>query len=100
MELRRTRRSLGIGVVVIAGGLLGLFCAWGAVNAGSTAFYAICGALALGLGAVLVRDELRPFRFRIDEDGLTLRDGPVPWSAIDRVVLDEPPPPATTGPHL
>lgn len=100
MELRRRRRSLGLAVLVIAAGLVGLFCAWGAVNPGSAVFYAVCGALALVLGAVLARDELRPFRFGIGEEGLALREGLVPWSRIERVVLDEPVPPASSGAHL
>ncbi|MFG2040357.1 hypothetical protein [Dactylosporangium sp. NPDC048998] len=100
MELQRRRRSLGLALLVVAFGLVALICAWGAANVGSTVFYAVCGALAVGLGAVLVRDELRPFRFAISADGVTTRDGLVEWAAVERVVLDEPTPPATSGPHL
>ncbi|MER7009505.1 hypothetical protein ABT297_41560 [Dactylosporangium sp. NPDC000555] len=100
MELQRRRRSLGLALLVVVFGLVGLVCAWGAANVGSAVFYAGGGALALALGAVLVRDELRPFRFAISEQGVTTRDGLVEWAAIERVVLDEPTPPATSGPHL
>ncbi|WP_432824206.1 hypothetical protein [Dactylosporangium sp. CA-092794] len=100
MQLQRRRRSLGLALLVVAFGLVALVCAVGAVNTATRVFYAVCGALAIGLGAVLLRDELRPFVFGIDAAGLTLRDGPVPWSAVDRIVLDEPVPPATSGAHL
>ncbi|MEV8516806.1 hypothetical protein [Dactylosporangium sp. NPDC051484] len=100
MELQRRRRSLGLALLIVVFGLVGLVCAWGAANVGSTVFYAVCAALALALGAVLVRDELRPFQFAISEQGVTTRDGLVEWAAIEQVVLDEPTPPATSGPHL
>jgi hypothetical protein len=101
MELQRRRRSLGLALLVIAFGLVAVVCAVAAANTATTVVYAACGALALGLGGVLLRDEFRPFRFVIGPDGLTLRDGStVGWSSIERVVLDEPTPPATSGPHL
>jgi hypothetical protein len=101
MELQRRRRSMGLALLVIAFGLVAFGCAWGAVNTATRICYAAGGALALALGAVLVRDELRPFRFVIATQGLTLRDGTtIVWPDIDRIVLDEPTPPATSGPHL
>ncbi|WP_433073086.1 hypothetical protein ACQP1P_24945 [Dactylosporangium sp. CA-052675] len=99
MELQRRRRSLGFALLVVVFGLLALACAWGS-GSGARLILAIGGLAALVLGATLVRDEFRPFRFAIGADGITTRDGLVPWSAIDKVVLDEPVPPATSGPHL
>ncbi|GAA4258485.1 hypothetical protein GCM10022255_079350 [Dactylosporangium darangshiense] len=101
MELQRRRRSLGLAVLVVVFGLVALVCAWGAVNTATRIVYAACGVLALLIGTVLMRDELRPFRFVINADGLTLRDGTtLAWSQVDRIILDEPTPPATSGPHL
>ncbi|MEV6925054.1 hypothetical protein AB0M46_11210 [Dactylosporangium sp. NPDC051485] len=101
MELQRRRRSLGLALVVIAFGVVALLCAWGARGSLGAVIFLAGGVLALGLGAALARDELRPFRFAIGPDGVTLRDGTlVAWAAIERVVLDEPTPPATSGPHL
>jgi hypothetical protein len=102
MELQRSRRTLGLGIAVLVGGVLGLICAWGAVDTLSTVFYAGFAVLALTVGTVLIRDELKPFRFTITPEGLTLRSGPLPWSGIDRIVLDEPPPTNSRGPgpHL
>ncbi|MER7283453.1 hypothetical protein ABT369_54435 [Dactylosporangium sp. NPDC000244] len=99
MELQRRRRSLGFALLVVVFGLLALACAWGS-DSGARLILAIGGLAALVLGATLVRDEFRPFRFAIGADGITTRDGLVPWSAIDTVTLDEPVPPATSGPHL
>jgi len=101
MELQRRRQSLGLSVLVIAFGLVAFVCAAAAAGSGARVLYAACGLLAVTLGGVLLRDELRPFRFVIAEDGLTLRDGTtIAWPDIDRIVLDEPTPPATSGPHL
>ncbi|MGI5241533.1 hypothetical protein [Dactylosporangium sp. CA-139066] len=101
MELHRRRRSTGLAVLVIVFGLVAVVCAWGAANTATTVVYALCGALALAIGGVLLRDEFRPFRFVIAEDGLTLRDGgTVAWTDLDHIVLDEPTPPAMSGPHL
>jgi hypothetical protein len=99
MELQRRRRSLGLALLVVVFGLVALVCAGGSTGA-ATVLYAVCGAAAVLLGAVLLRDELRPFRFAIGPEGITTRDGLVAWPAIERVVLDEPTPPATSGPHL
>ncbi|MFI5907576.1 hypothetical protein [Dactylosporangium sp. NPDC051541] len=99
MELQRRRRSLGLALLVIAFGLVALVCARGSTG-GTIALYAIGGIVAIALGAVLLRDELRPFRFAIGPDGITTRAGLVEWAAIDKVILDEPTPPATSGPHL
>ncbi|WP_432967489.1 hypothetical protein [Dactylosporangium sp. CA-233914] len=99
MELRRRRRSLGLALLVVFFGLVALVCAWGASGAG-TWIYLVAGIVAILLGGTLVRDELRPFRFAIGPQGITTRDGLIEWAAIDRVVLDEPTPPATSGPHL
>jgi hypothetical protein len=99
MQLQRRRRSLGFALLVIAFGAGALACAWGATGAGA-ALPAVGGTAAVVLGAVLLRDELRPFTFVIGPEGITTRDGLVAWAEIDAVVLDEPAPPATSGPHL
>ncbi|GAA3290122.1 hypothetical protein Dvina_26850 [Dactylosporangium vinaceum] len=99
MELQRRRRSLGLALLVIVFGLVALVCARGSTG-GAIALYAAGGVVAIALGVVLLRDELRPFRFAIGPDGITTRDGLIEWAAIDSVVLDEPVPPATSGPHL
>jgi hypothetical protein len=99
MQLQRRRRSLGLAVLVVLFGLVALGCAAGSRGA-ATVLYAVGGVAAVGLGAVLLRDELRPFRFVIGPEGITTRDGLIAWAAIERVVLDEPTPPATSGPHL
>lgn len=56
----------------------------------------ILGGLALLLGGGLVVNNLRPFRFHIGDEGLTLRvpgiNRLVPWAEIDALILDEPPP--------
>ncbi|MET7396682.1 hypothetical protein ABZS66_24690 [Dactylosporangium sp. NPDC005572] len=90
LSLHRSRRSLVLGVLVVVGGLAAAVCAAGAVNTLTTVFYGVFAGVALLLGAVLVRDELRPFRFEIGPDGLTLPDGLVPWAGIEAVELDEP----------
>jgi hypothetical protein len=101
MELQRRRQSLALAIVVILFGVVAFVCAGAAANTATRLVYGACGLLAVALGANLVRDELRPFRFVIGEEGLTLRDGTtLAWSDLDRVVLDEPTPPATSGPHL
>ncbi|GAA2616365.1 hypothetical protein GCM10010399_54100 [Dactylosporangium fulvum] len=90
LELHRNRRSLALGVLVALAGLVGLFCAWNAANTLSTVFYAIFGGLAVLLGAGLVREEFRPFRFGVGAEGLTLTGGTVPWPEVVSVALDEP----------
>ncbi|NJP32025.1 hypothetical protein [Micromonospora thermarum] len=92
MELRRSRRLLVMGIVFVAGGGLVLLCG----IAGSSIGAWILGGFALLLGGALVVSELRPFRFHIGADGLTLRAAGlnrlVSWAEIDALVLDEPVP--------
>ncbi|GGM72034.1 hypothetical protein ACFFX1_27800 [Dactylosporangium sucinum] len=90
LSLHRSRRSLALGVLVVAGGLAGAVCAANAVNTLTTVFYGGFAGLALLLGAALIREELRPFRFEIGPDGLTLSAGTVPWSEVETIELDEP----------
>ena len=90
MELQRSRRRPAIGIVLIAIGALTLVC-----GGGSVLSWVITGILLM-FGVVFVAGALRPFRFRIDVDGLTLRvaglDRLVPWPEIDAIILDEPVP--------
>ncbi|MEU7876236.1 hypothetical protein [Dactylosporangium sp. NPDC049140] len=101
MELQRRRRSFGLALLVAVFAVAALACAWGSDNGAGRLILAAGGVFGLVVSAVMVRDELRPFRFTIGPDGVTTtRDGLVAWSAIERVVLDEPVPPAMSGPHL
>jgi hypothetical protein len=100
MELQRRRRSVGLALLVAVFAVAALVCAWGGDNGAGRLILAVGGLFGLVVSAVMIRDELRPFRFTIGPDGITTRDGLVAWPAIERVVLDEPVPPAMSGPHL
>ncbi|WP_433199814.1 hypothetical protein ACQP00_27665 [Dactylosporangium sp. CS-047395] len=100
MELQRRRRSFGFALLVAVFAVAALACAWGSDNGPGRLILAAGGLLALVMAAVLIRDEFRPFVFRIASDGITTTAGLQPWSTIDKVVLDEPVPPAMSGPHL
>ncbi|MFD6260538.1 DivIVA domain-containing protein [Micromonospora chalcea] len=95
MDLHRSRLSLGFGAVVLAFGFFVLLC----VRSDGT--FRLIGSLVLGglsllIGGMYLFDGLRPFRFRITFDGLTVRTAGlnrfVPWTEIDHLVLDQPPP--------
>ncbi|WP_433040187.1 hypothetical protein [Dactylosporangium sp. CS-033363] len=100
MELQRSRRSFGFALLVAVFALAALVCAWGSDNGPGRLILAAGGLLGLVMAAILIRDEFRPFVFTIAADGITTRDGLQPWTSIDRIVLDEPVPPAMSGPHL
>ncbi|MFG3710196.1 hypothetical protein [Micromonospora sp. NPDC047730] len=94
MELRKSRRLLVAGIVFLAFGVLVLLCAAGS-SSPSVGAWLFGGIVALMGGAFAV-SELKPFRFHIGADGLTLRlaglDRLVPWAEIDSIILDEPVP--------
>ncbi|GIJ19781.1 DivIVA domain-containing protein [Micromonospora lutea] len=89
MELRRNRRSLALGVLLLAFGVSLLL---GKESPG-TGVWIVAGAALLTGGWITARS-LRPFRFRIGVDGLDLRvaglNRLVPWAEIDAIVLGQP----------
>ncbi|MEV2240813.1 DivIVA domain-containing protein [Micromonospora sp. NPDC049891] len=89
MELRRNRRSLALGVLLLAFGVSLLL---GKESPG-TGVWIFAGA-ALLMGGWTTARSLRPFRFRIGADGLDLRvaglNRLVPWAEIAAIVLDQP----------
>ncbi|WFE44774.1 DivIVA domain-containing protein [Verrucosispora sp. WMMD1129] len=95
MELRRNRRSLAPGVLLLAFGVSLLL---GSPGMGASVF---AGAALLTGGWITARS-LRPFRFRIGPDGLDLRvaglNRLVPWAEIDTIVLGQPARAAAAGP--
>ncbi|MFF5215811.1 DivIVA domain-containing protein [Micromonospora sp. NPDC000442] len=95
MELRRNRRSLALGVLLLAFGVSVLL---GSPGMGASIF---AGA-ALLTGGWISAPSLRPFRFRIGPDGLDLRvaglNRLVPWAEIDTIVLGQPARAAAAGP--
>lgn len=93
MELRRSRSFLVGGIVLLAFGVFMLLC--GRTDSVFRAIGAmIIGGLSLLMGGVLAFYGLRPFRFHIGTEGLTVRlpgiDRLVPWAEIDAIVLDQP----------
>jgi DivIVA domain-containing protein len=95
VELRRSRRVLVGGAIFLASGVFVLLC----VSAGGSSpsiGARIFGGLVVLMGGALVLHELRPFRFHIGVEGLTLRvagiNRLVPWAEIDVIILDQPPP--------
>lgn len=95
MELHRSRRNLMPGILFAVGGVLVVLCGGGSVGAW------VLGGLTLVMGGALVVGALRPFRFHIGSDGLTLRTAGlnrlVSWAEIDAIVLDEPVPTIGSG---
>ena len=91
VELRRSRVSWWPVAVLLAFGVLMLL----------TRHFVVAGlVVAAGCWAAVAR--LRPFRFQIGADGLTLRwrgiNRLVPWQEIEELVLDEPS--RSAGPQL
>ncbi|MGN9808187.1 hypothetical protein ACTMSW_02350 [Micromonospora sp. BQ11] len=90
VELHRSRRVLVFGILFAVVGVLVVLCGGGSVGAW------ILGGLALVMSGTVVVNELKPFRFHIGADGLTLRTAGlnrlVSWAEIDAIVLDEPVP--------
>jgi hypothetical protein len=91
MELRRRRRGLVFGVILVAVGI------WLLVSFRLAGAWMVAVAFAYLLGGVaFVGASLRPFRFVIGPDGLTLRckgiNRLVPWHEIEAIILDRPTP--------
>ncbi|MGC4761401.1 hypothetical protein ACLQ20_00895 [Micromonospora sp. DT46] len=95
MELRKSRRLLVASVLFLSLGVLVLLCG-GAGGSSPSIGALVVGGLAALLGGVFVVSELKPFRFLIGAEGLTLRvaglNRLVPWAEIDAIILDEPGP--------
>ncbi|WBB56697.1 DivIVA domain-containing protein [Verrucosispora sp. WMMD573] len=87
MELRRNRRSLAPGVLLLAFGLSLLL---GSPGMGTSIF----ASAALLTGGWITARSLRPFRFRIGPDGLDLRVAGLnrlaSWAEINTIVLGQP----------
>ncbi|MEV4414620.1 hypothetical protein [Catellatospora sp. NPDC049609] len=99
MELRRRRRW-----ALVAGALcLSVSMFARALSDTATTTERLVRLATVGLLLVLAVGFVRPgrFRFRIGDDGLTLRLGGVQrslaWPEIDTVILDQPPPDFTAG---
>ena len=92
MELRESRRALLGGGFFLVGGVFILLCgrADGAVR--MTLLVLVGGSIVV-MGGALVVHALKPFRFHIGTDGLTLRvkgiNRLVRWDEIDAVILVE-----------
>ncbi|WP_410811270.1 hypothetical protein [Micromonospora sp. 067-2] len=90
MELRRSRGTLVLALVCVLGGVVLL-----ALPREGALLRTIIAVGAVVLGVVALASALRPFRFGIDADGLTIRRPglrrSIPWAEVDALVLDEPP---------
>ncbi|MEU7758156.1 MULTISPECIES: hypothetical protein [Micromonospora] len=95
MDLHHRRAGLVIGVVMLPFG----FCMVLSGLTGSTLRLVgglIFGGLVMLVGAAGIVEAVRPFRFHINVDGLTVRTAGLnrllPWAEIDHLVLDQQPP--------
>ncbi|MBM0233700.1 hypothetical protein JNW91_18680 [Micromonospora sp. STR1_7] len=90
MELRRSRGALVLALVCVLGGVVLL-----ALPRDGALLRTIIAVGAIALGAVALVSALRPFRFGIGADGLTVRRPglrrSLRWAEVDALVLDEPP---------
>ncbi|MEV0216975.1 hypothetical protein [Micromonospora sp. NPDC050695] len=90
MELRRSRGALVLALVCVLGGVVLL-----ALPRDGALLRTIIAVGAIALGVVALVSALRPFRFGIGADGLTIRRPglrrSIRWAEVDAVVLDEPP---------
>lgn len=90
VELRRNRGSRALASVCVLGGVLLLVYP----NDGAL-LRTIVAVGAIALGAVALVSALRPFRFRIHSEGLSIRRPglrrEIGWADVDVLVLDEPP---------
>ncbi|GIJ79251.1 DivIVA domain-containing protein [Micromonospora phaseoli] len=99
MELRRNRRSLALGVLLLAfgGSLLP------GVDSAGIGTWIFVGAALLTGGWITARS-LRPFRFRIAAEGLDLKvaglNRLVSWAEIDAIVLGQAADAGTPSPSL
>ncbi|MEV4498438.1 hypothetical protein AB0J84_22415 [Micromonospora arborensis] len=90
VELRRNRGARALALVCVLGGVLLLVYP----SDGALLRTIIAGG-AVALGVVALVSALRPFRFGIGAEGLTIRRPGlrrmIRWAEVDVVVLDEPP---------
>ncbi|MEU5914230.1 hypothetical protein [Micromonospora sp. NPDC047527] len=90
MELRRSRGSRLLALVCVLGGVVLL-----ALPSDGALLRTIIAVGAVALGVVALVSALRPFRFTINADGLTIRRPglrrSIAWAEVDALVLDEPP---------
>ncbi|MEH1167112.1 hypothetical protein V6V47_17190 [Micromonospora sp. CPCC 205539] len=89
VELRRSRGAPVLALVCVLGGVVLL-----ALPHDGAVLRTIVAVGAIVLGVVALVSTLRPFRFGIGADGLTIRRPglrrSIPWSEVDALVLDEP----------
>ena len=89
VELRRSRGARALALVCVLGGVLLLV-----YPSDGALLRTIIAVGAIALGAVALVSALRPFRFRINADGLTIRRPglrrEIRWAEVDALVLDEP----------
>ncbi|MFU8851499.1 DivIVA domain-containing protein [Micromonospora sp. SL1-18] len=92
MELRRSRSPLIGGTAFLAFGVVMLLCS--RTDSALRAVFFGFGAFGLLRGGVLAFNGVRPFRFHIGAEGLTVRQPGlnrlVPWAEIDALILDQP----------
>ncbi|WP_433114662.1 hypothetical protein [Micromonospora sp. CA-246542] len=90
MELRRNRGARALALACVLGGVILL-----AYPSDRALLRTIIAVGAIALGAVALVSALRPFRFGIHADGLSIRRPGLRrefrWAEVDTVVLDEPP---------
>ncbi|SIN13039.1 hypothetical protein SAMN04489832_3260 [Micromonospora cremea] len=90
VELRRSRGALVLALVCVLGGVVLL-----ALPRDDALLRTIIAVGAVALGVVALVSALRPFRFGIGADGLTIRRPglrrSIRWAEVDTLVLDEPP---------
>lgn len=90
VELRRSRGARVLALVCVLGGVVLL-----ALPRDGALLRTIVAVGAIALGGVALVSALRPFRFGIGADGLTVRRPglrrTLPWAEVGALVLDEPP---------
>ncbi|MCF0094419.1 hypothetical protein B0E54_03264 [Micromonospora sp. MH99] len=90
VELRRSRGARVLALVCVLGGVLLLV-----YPSDGALLRTIVAVGAIALGAVVLVSALRPFRFGITPEGLSIRRPglrrEIRWAEVDALVLDEPP---------
>ncbi|MFY1617054.1 hypothetical protein [Micromonospora sp. WMMD736] len=90
MELRRNRGARALALACVLGGVILLV-----YPSDRAPLRTIIAVGAIALGAVALVSALRPFRFGIHADGLSIRRPGLRrefrWAEVDTVILDEPP---------
>ncbi|WCN80225.1 hypothetical protein [Micromonospora sp. LH3U1] len=90
MELRRSRGARVLALVCVLGGVVLL-----ALPSDGALLRTIIAVGAVALGVVALVSALRPFRFEISAEGLSIRRPGlrrvIRWTEVDALVLDEPP---------